>query len=456
MKKKIVIIGAGSAMFTQGLVMDLLKKKPGGHEWKLALCDIDPDILNIVSRMVRKMLDAKESSFELEWSVDRKDLLPGADYVVTTIGVGGRRAWEQDVFIPRKYGVFQPVGDTAMPGGISRAMRMVPAMIDIVRDVQQLCPKARFFNYSNPMAVICRAVRKVTGHDMTGLCIGTAGIEWYMADFIGVEQHRVTSLAAGINHCTFIYDFRVDGVDASSIVREKLKIEYPDENAFIIGDRFNGPNAENTTFFMGEPWSWDFYRKYGAFPAPGDRHVSEFFTEYFPHGAYYGKKLGVDAYSFENTIRHGDELFEETSRLALSDEPLDASFFAHFHGEHEQLMDIIHSIETDNRKIFYMNVQNDGSVPNLPAQAVLEIPCVASANGPMALKQKAFPSVLVGFTNRFLSIVELVVEAALQGDRKLMEEAILAGGYIADRNAVRQMVDELLKVHQANLPQFFG
>ena len=136
----------------------------------------------------------------MQASTERRDVLPGADVVVTTIAVGGRRAWEADVLIPRKYGVFQPVGDTAMPGGISRAMRMIPAMVAIARDVQALCPNALFFNYANPMTANCLAIRRATGAEVIGLCHGTFGTERYLARFAGVPAERVTTLGVGLNH----------------------------------------------------------------------------------------------------------------------------------------------------------------------------------------------------------------------------------------------------------------
>lgn len=452
--KKMVIIGAGSAMFTQGLVMDLITKKPGGCDWSLALCDIDGEVLEDVARLVKKMLEAKGADIPLSWSTDRCDLLPGADYVITTIGVGGRRAWETDVFIPRKYGVHQPVGDTAMPGGISRAMRMVPAMLDIVRDVMRLCPQAKFFNYSNPMAIICRAIRKALKYDVTGLCIGTVGSEWYIADLMGYDKKRVSTLAAGINHCTFIYDYRLDGKCVWDEIRARVEKEHKDSFDSKIGDRFHGDESLEPVFEMGEPFGWSFFLKYGAFPAPGDRHITEFFTELFPGGAYYGKKLGHDAYSFEGTIAWGDKIHEDAIRLARSPEPLGEEFFAHFHGEHEQLMEIIDSVELDKRGVYYMNVQNNGAVPNLPPWTVLELPCVATAKGPRAMSLPDFPDVLAGFTMRFLSAIEIAVDAALTGDRRLMEEAILAGGYLPDRRAVHAMVEELIAAQIQYLPQF--
>ncbi|MGI5906918.1 MAG: hypothetical protein ACOX85_11845 [Candidatus Pararuminococcus gallinarum] len=453
MKKKMVIIGAGSAMFTQGLITDLIEKNPGGHEWSIALCDIDEEILKDVTIMVKKMLKLKKLDIEVTASPDRCEVLPGADYVVSTIGVGKRRAWEQDVFIPRKYGIYQPVGDTAMPGGVSRAMRMVPAMVDIVNDTKRLAPKARFFNYSNPMAVICRALNKTVDFPVTGLCIGTAGSEWYIAEQMGYDKSRVSSLAAGINHCTFIYDYRLDGVSVMDDIRKMVSEKYAAKFDSNMIDRYHG-QQEGIETDLGEPFAWDFFLRYGAYPAPGDRHITEFFTEYFPNGEYYGKKLGIDAYSFEGTIKWGDEIYERTIELAKSPEDLPEDFFDKFHGEHEQLISIIDSIERDSRKTFYVNMPNQGAVPNLPHWAVIEAPAVATANGLMPIYQNHFPNVLACMTNRFLACVEMIADAALTGDRQLMAEAIMMGGYIQDRDAVKKMVDELIEAQKQYLPQF--
>jgi alpha-galactosidase len=205
-KKRIVLVGAGSAVFTQGLIADLILAPPG--PWELALVDIDPVALEAAVGLARRMVEARDAAITIEATTDRRDVLHAADVVVTTIGVGGRRAWEQDVLIPRKYGIYQPVGDSVMPGGISRAMRMIPALIDIARDVQSLCPSALFFNYSNPMTATCWAVRQATGIDVVGLCHGAFSVEHQLAELIGAPAHAVTSLAVGLNHLTFFYDLR--------------------------------------------------------------------------------------------------------------------------------------------------------------------------------------------------------------------------------------------------------
>ena len=188
---KFVLIGAGSTVFTQRLVSDLILSGEA-HRWELALVDIDPVTLKAVDRLVHKMLAFKGVEFPIVSTTNRREVLPGADFVVTTIAVGGRRGWELDVQIPRKHQIFQPVGDTAMPGGISRAMRMIPQMVAIAHDIAELCPDAYFLNYSNPMTAICRAIRMKTGVPVTGLCHGVHYVEGVLARFLGVsgKQHH--------------------------------------------------------------------------------------------------------------------------------------------------------------------------------------------------------------------------------------------------------------------------
>jgi alpha-galactosidase len=438
-------------MFTQGLVMDLIRN-PGGNEWRLSLVDTDPIALESIARLVRKMLDAQGSSIELSSSVERAEELPGADYVVLTIGVGGRRAWEQDVLIPRKYGVFQPVGDTAMPGGISRTMRMVPAILDIVRDVMAICPGATLINYSNPMTNICRAVNKATGHQMTGLCIGTEDSVRFLARLAGVERSEVSYQAAGLNHLTFIYDLRSEGADLMPLALENYGRMRGKIDPAKIGDSFLG--AEAAELENQDPFGISFMEKYHAFPAPGDRHTTEFFTERFPSGVYYGHKLGVDAYSFEGTIRYGDRIYEEAANEGMREGPLPEGYLKKLGGEQEQLMEIINSMEKDERKSFSANVVNGDAVPNLPRDAIVEIPALASAGGFRRVAQAGFPDALAGITLKFIGISEVAVEAALRGDRRLFAEAILLGGYLPDEGKVNRMVDELIQAQSKYLPQF--
>lgn len=456
MTKKMVLIGAGSAMFTRGIVADLILS-PHLGSWELGLVDIDPQALDIAEGVSRRMVETKDADISVSSSTDRRDLLPGADVVVCTIGVGGRRAWEADVFVPRKYGVYQPVGDSVMPGGISRALRMVPAMIDIAEDVKELCPDAWFFNYANPMTVNCWAVREATGVPVIGLCIGTYHVVQQLADFIGAPSEEVTALYAGLNHLTFIFDLRWNGEDVWPLVRARLAQERGvSRDLEKLGERFPEMGEPSESFRMADnPFSWSLFQRYGAYPACNDRHASEFFPERFPKGAYYGKTLGVDAFSFEDTIAHGDQVYADMRAQALGEKPLNESVFERTVGEHQQMLDVLRSIEGDKRQIFSANLPNNGAVANLPDDAILEMPVVATATGLRPVQIPDFPEPLAAIISRKLSAARLTKEAALEGDRDLFIEALLADGAVTDPDVAREMAEELLEAQREYLPNFF-
>jgi len=466
---KIVLIGAGSAMFTRGLVADLIQAPELGP-WKLGLVDIDPTALETAEELCQRMVEAKGAKITIQASSDRCDVLPGADVVVTTIGVGGRRAWEADVFIPRKYGVYQPVGDTVMPGGISRALRMIPALVEIARDVESLCPDAWFFNYSNPMTANCWAIRKTVGVPVVGLCHGTFHVERQLAAFIGAPPGQVSSLFVGLNHLTFIFDLRWRGRDAWPLVRARLAQELGQPVEWeTLGRRFPEMGAPVSDAFKGagafkaagapkaadNPFSWSLFETYGAYPAVNDRHVVEFFPERFPKGQYYGRTLGADVFSFEATIAHGDRIYADMRAQALRRQPLDERIFGRGPGEHEQLLDILRSIWGDKRQVFSVNLPNRGAVPNLPTEAVLELPAAATATGLRPLQVTDLPDPLAAIIVRKLAATQLTVEAALKGDRSLFVEALLADGAVTDPGVAAEMAEELLEAQRAYLPNFF-
>ncbi len=449
-KKRIVLLGAGSAVFTKGLVADLILAPQQGP-WELALVDIDPSALEAAEQLARRMVEMRGADVSIEAATDRRDVLAGADVVIATIGVGGRRGWEQDVFIPRKYGIFQPVGDSMLPGGISRAMRMIPALVDVAEDVKRLAPQTRFVNYSNPMTANCMAIIQATGVPVMGLCHGAFRVEHELADLIGAPHSEVSSIAVGLNHLTFFYDFRWKGQDAWPLVRERLARERDlpfDPESF--GKTFPRRMTTRTN-----PFSWSLFEQYGAYPSANDRHVTEFFPERFPHGQYYGRTLGVDAFSFEHIIAWGDERYAAMRAQALGEQPLDTGVFERAVGEHEQLLEILDAIERDTRRIFFVNLPNHGAAPNLPYDAVLEMPAVATAGGLRPMQYPDFPAPLAAVITRKLASIQLTVEAALTGSRALFVEALLADGAVTDPDVARRMGEELLEAHRPYLPQFF-
>ncbi|HMN27697.1 MAG TPA: hypothetical protein PKE45_06025, partial [Caldilineaceae bacterium] len=395
---------------------------------------------------------------QIEAATDRREVLPGADIVVMTVGGGGRRAWEQDVLIPRKYGIYQPGGDPAMPGGISRAMRMIPALLEIAQDVKAICPDCFFVNYSNPMTANCWAIRRGTGLDVVGLCHGVYDVERQLASFIGAPLNEVTSLYAGLNHMTFLYDLRWQGRNAWPLVRARLAAErgQPQEWEQVI-QQFPQLDVSQARFKAADnPFSWSIFENYGAYPAVNDRHVVEFFPERFPEGRYYGKQLGVSAFSHEGTIVNGDKRYAEMREQALGRQPLDTKIFQRAPGEHEQLTDILRSRANDTRRLFNVNLPNHGAVPNLPNDAILEMPAVGTATGLRPIQLLDFPDRLAALVIHKLAAVRLTVEAALSGDRRLLVEALLADGAVADPEVAQTLAADLLAAHRPYLPNFFG
>lgn len=454
-RQQIVLIGAGSAVFTQGLIADMIQTP--GTQWDVRLVDIDSEALEHVTRLAQRMVEAKGANITIHSYTDRREALPGADVVVTTIAVGGRRAWEADVFIPRRWGIYQPVGDTTMPGGISRALRMIPVMLSIAEDIQSLCPQAMFFNYSNPMTAICRAIHRETATAVTGLCHGVHHVEAYLARAAGVPPNEVSSLGVGLNHLTFIYDFRWQGVSLWPLLDARLACEegnpfdkkrLPLELRSIFDQELERPSL------LDEPFSWSLYKSLGAYPAVNDRHVTEFYPELFASGNYYGRTLGVDAFSFEATIQDGDESFAEMRAQAKGDQPLRDDLFQRAPGEHEQLMEILASIRFDQRRTYSVNLPNGGTVPNVFSKGVLELPAAACAAGFRPLLTADFPDLLAARINRHLNVVEITVEAAVSGSFALFVEALLSDGSCKDRATAEALGAELIAAHKEHLPQF--
>ena len=456
MKEKIVLIGAGSAMFTRGLIADIVKRR---MDCEIRLIDIDADALRVAEKFSLKMIAAAKCDITIKASTDRRDMLKGATSIICTIGVGGRRAWEKDVFIPRKYGIFQPVGDTIMVGGASRALRMIPAMVEISKDVLDVAPEALFFNYANPMSAICRGVRKATGANIIGLCHGVPHVARHLSEILDVEPSNLSYTAAGINHLTWFMSLNDLGKDLtgklkSTAAKNISKLKDRRDIVTHFKEDGSGKNSSSESDIQ-DPFTWILTDMYGAFPAVLDRHVTEFFPHLFcSEKGYFGKTLGVDAFSFEDTISHGDRIYDEMSELAHSKSPLPDNYLESFEGEHEQVVEIISNIRLNREKTYSVSMPNRGQVFNLPYDAVIESPAVTTTNGLRPLILSPMPHSLAGVLSLKFHWIEAVVEAALEGNREKFVQALYMDGYSIDAAKIKDMADELLEVQKAYLPKF--
>lgn len=452
-KERIVLIGAGSAVFTRGLLADLLRTATAAE---LALVDINSEALEVAERLARKMVAAAGATLSIEASTDRRAVLPGATVVICTIGVGGRRAWEQDVLIPRRYGIFMPVGDTVGPGGASRALRMIPAMVAIAEDVLDLAPDALLINYGNPMAPVCRAIHAATGANVVGLCHGVFHVGYYLAQALGVDRDDLRYTAVGINHLTWFVRVRAHGQDLMPqlrrMARERLaNLPAADTGQSIPADRDESP-FQALIGGVEDPFSWQLLDRFGAFPAVLDRHVTEFFPQFFRHGRYYGRTLGVDAFSFEGTIADGDRIYEQMRAIAFAPGPLPEDYLQRLGGEHEQALDIVRAIRHDQGTIFSANLPNTGQVPNLPTGAIVEAPAIATGAGLQPIAQPPLPAALAATLATRYQWVETIVEAALHGSRDSFIQALIVDGACTSIDQATALADDLLAAQSAFLP----
>ncbi|HYH11438.1 MAG TPA: hypothetical protein VD789_03705, partial [Thermomicrobiales bacterium] len=209
---KIVIIGAGSTEFTPGLLADLVSS-PHLNDAEVALVDIDPWAVETMVGLAQRLSGERGANLRILGTTDRREALPGADFVTTTIAVGGSRGWEADVRIPERYGVYQTVGDSVGPGGVFRALRHVPEIVAVARDMEELCPDAWLFNYTNPMSAIVRGVQKATSTRCVGLCHGVLHTRQVLSRDLGVPPHDLNVVFAGVNHLCWLLDVRHQGRD---------------------------------------------------------------------------------------------------------------------------------------------------------------------------------------------------------------------------------------------------
>jgi alpha-galactosidase len=424
---KIVIIGAGSVVFSRRLISDIiLEKELSGST--VALCDIDPEGLELTAGLARRMADEAGADITIESSTDRTQVLPGADYVIQTIAIGGKAAWEKDLNIPMKYGIVQPVGDSVGPGGLSRALRLLPVVVDICHDMEDLCPDALLLNYSNPNSCVCAAAHQYSSIKVIGLCHGLLGTQKQLADYLGVAVERTKVLAVGVNHFNWILKLLIDDQDVLAMLREKIDKE---------GIR------------KGMQISANLFRIFGAFPAPGDVHVAEFLPYFLNQESDRGEKYGL---SLMKAYGQNPEHWEEIRRHL--DE--DVSVKHYLNPSEEQAIDIIAALQGKDDIIFdAINLPNYGIVSNLPEGAILEVPATVGVFGVRGVCVDDIPFSIAAMLSTRIFQQQLTVEAAMSGDRQLTLQAMLLDPLVPNIEIAEAMLNELMKAHSEHLPQFF-
>lgn len=427
---KIVVIGAASSSFS-GLLADLAGcRELDGAE--LALVDIDAEGLEIMTALGRRMAGQWDRKTTVTGTLNRAEVLGGADFVLTTIAVGGVKTWRQDEEIPAKHGYYGHSVDTVGPGGLFRGLRLIPPMIDICRDIERLCPDAWVINYSNPMTGVCRALKKATSVKAVGLC--TAGfLPRQVARYLDIEADRVEVISAGVNHWVWALKILVDGEDFTEQFKQKMRTEqaggYPRSSVELM-DIFG-------------PW-----------PFPGPNHVAEFFPYFYGPGEDGREQEG--RYSFRKGHDFDERLEMETNqRKKLKAQGEGKEPLGHKPEESAgEAVRMLLSIWNNGRTLHYANVQNDGLVTNLPDHAIVEIPAIADAEGVRGLHVGALPDSVVGLVQARCAYYELLADAAIQKSRKIALQCLVADPLTFSLPQARACIDEMFEVQAEFLPGY--
>jgi alpha-galactosidase len=424
---KIAFIGAGSVVFTKNLLGDILWF-PELRDVEIALHDIDPDRLSTAEAMARFVAGEREASPRITASLDRREAIDGAGYVLNMVQIGGHEATLRDFEVPTRYGLRQTISDTLGIGGIFRTLRTADHMLALGNEMAELCPpNAWLLNYTNPMAMLCWLVYDGTPtKNVVGLCHSVQFTVEDLAQIVGVPDDEVTFLSAGVNHQAFLLRFEHEG--------ESL---YPRLDARLTAD----PELQRRVRFA-------IYQRFGYFPTESSEHAAEYVPWFMRHDEELERyRIPVDEY-----IRRSEDNLVEFERVKQS---LRRGETMPIKRSNEYASLIIHAMETGRPQVIYGNVRNDGLIPNLPAGACVEVPCLVDRTGVRPTPVLDYPFELAALNRTFLNPVELTVRAVLEERPELVRHAAMLDPNTAATltlDDIDALCDDLLRAHGDLIP----
>ena len=435
---KICFIGAGSFVFTRNLIRDILSF-PSLAGSDLYLMDLNEERLRYIKKAVDHIVEAGSYPARVTATRNREQALEGAQGVVCTILQGGVQVWRHDIDIPARYGVDINVGDTRGPAGIFRALRTIPVMLEICRDIERLCPKALLLNYTNPMSMLCKAIRESTGVEVVGLCHSVQGTAEMLARLIGTQMRTVRYRCAGINHQAWFLEFEENGHDAyprirSALEKPEIYNEEPVRNEmFRYLDYYvtesSGHNSEYNPWFRKRPELIERYCLHGTGWNPGEHAflVKEYLNR-------------------ENSWRK--EIEEELAKPVVlkPGKEYTAAILNALYGSGERFE-------------FNGNVLNQGWIDNLPTESCVEVPIEASSVGLKPCRVGALPSHLAALNTLNVSCDDLAVEGAIEANRRKIFHAVALDpltSAVLSLAEIADMVQEMFTVNERWLNNLFS
>jgi alpha-galactosidase len=435
--KRIAFIGAGSFIFTRNLVKDLFTFD-SFKDAEIVLMDINPDRLEEIAKACEKIRAVFGVPAKIIKTQNRAEALQGADGVVCTVFNGGVDVWRYEIEIPKAFGVDINIGDTRSVSGIFRALRNIPLMLDICADIAKYCPNAVFLNYTNPMAMLCKAMQTHTKVNVTGLCHSVQKTVEMLADWLGATMSEVSYRCAGVNHQAFYLDFQINGQNAYPLLRQKL----------ADPEYYNREIVRNELFL-----------KLGYYVTESSGHNSEYcpwfrkrqdlIEKYCTHGTEWNP--GLYAFSLNYHINKAANWKDEIEKWITEEEVTTergdeyaANIFNACFGDHTPYQ-------------FNANVINNGSVSNLPKDACVEVPSLATRSGVLRTVVGELPRHLAIMVGHTAEMESLVVEAAMEKNKQKVRQAVYMdplSSAVCSLQEIDDMVDAIFEKNVAYLGDY--
>ena len=370
---RIVLVGAGSVEFTRNLLGDILTS-PALRSSQIALHDIDPERLATAKRMARWTAAALGADPTISAHLDRREALQGADFVVNTIQVGGARATQLDFDVPARFGLRYTIADTIGVGGVFRGLRTIPVVLGIARDMQEICPDAWLLNYTNPLAILVRAVSEATAIRVVGLCHSVFWTIDTIAGYLGLPREEIDAASAGVNHLAFLLRLEHRGRDL-----------YPQLRAFVEAGKTPDDDLVRAELF----------RRLGFYPTESSEHHAEYSPWYIGKRDASGdaiERFHIPIGEYLDRVSHNLDEYAETKRMLDAGEPFEIERSG------EYAATIAEAMTTGAPARIVVNAINGGAlIPNLDAGACVEVPGLVDglgvhpvAMGPLPLHLAAY------------------------------------------------------------------
>lgn len=428
---KITFIGAGSTVFARNVLGDCILT-PALRGSKIALYDIDHKRL-IESENMLKNINFNNGNYnEIVSYTDRKEALRNSNYVINAIQVGGYEpSTVIDFEIPKKYGLQQTIGDTLGIGGIFRALRTIPVMLDMAKDIEEVCPDALFLNYTNPMAILTGVMLRSTNVKTVGLCHSVQSCLKDLFRDLEMSTENVKHKIAGINHQAWLLEVSRNGMDLYPEIKEKaLKRGIPHTDMV----------------------RYELMKQFGYYITESSEHASEYLP-YFIKSKYPQliKKFNIPLDEYPRRCINQIKGWETTR-----DELVNNKNLTH-ERTHEYASYILESIETNTPYRIHGNVLNTGLITNLPTDAIVEVPCLVDRNGVTPCYIGPLPQQLAALNRTNINVQLLTIEAALSGKKDNIYMAAMLDPHTSSElsiDDIRALCDDLIAAHGDMLPQF--